>query len=454
MEGVARLLGVAARLQDTLSLVDCLPRHPVEPSVIAIDCTPHELTALAVLRAPIGISSSRVACERIPRLARPGHRLTVPLVVRDSVPESALAVSFLGQHVDAVARCGDSPVRLPVELSAHVGLDGASGVLVAIAVPRSAEVGSVVFVDIIRIAGEPIILRPPNLWPLRIPVSRCVDAPLVLVGAASDESHGIATPAINSDGELYAPVYSRPAVLAFAADGRPLPPIELPSLKLASSVRVVAFCEAKGIILLSGANVDGTPNLVAIDASSRSLQWSAPTDGVCFGVALLPSQDVVVAGDRQKNALRIFRLADGTRTSSLKVQEPSFLAALETEDIVYVSASSARGTYSILSFRYADSCLVSEGEVVGAGRADNYRPIAVIPAIRHAPAYLVVSTRDTPELCILALPGGSLVHTHTCEGMRIHGLAADPSGAAVAVCDTASGAVHVLPFPLPGMPSE
>jgi hypothetical protein len=53
---------------------------------------------------------------------------------------------------------------------------------------------------------------------------------------------------------------------------------------------------------------------------------------------------------------------------------------------------------------------------------------------------------------VLSLPDRRLVHTHTLEGMVVTGLAADPSGTALAVCDAASKAIHVLPWPLPGMP--
>jgi hypothetical protein len=42
---------------------------------------------------------------------------------------------------------------------------------------------------------------------------------------------------------------------------------------------------------------------------------------------------------------------------------------------------------------------------------------------------------------------------HTLVGMQVMGLAADPSGTALAVCDGVSKAVHVLPWPLPGMPA-
>jgi hypothetical protein len=63
-----------------------------------------------------------------------------------------------------------------------------------------------------------------------------------------------------------------------------------------------------------------------------------------------------------------------------------------------------------------------------------------------------VGTFREPTLLVLSLPDRRLVYTHTLEGMEVSGLAADPSGTALAVCDTASKAIHVLPWPLPGMP--
>jgi hypothetical protein len=43
-------------------------------------------------------------------------------------------------------------------------------------------------------------------------------------------------------------------------------------------------------------------------------------------------------------------------------------------------------------------------------------------------------------------------HEFDCSQRLVVGVAADPSGTALAVCDRASEAVHVLPWPLPGMP--
>ncbi len=82
------------------------------------------------------------------------------------------------------------------------------------------------------------------------------------------------------------------------------------------------------------------------------------------------------------------------------------------------------------------------------------RPLAMMPpASGLRTFYLIVGVCYSSTLHILSLPDRRLVHTHTLEGMVVRGLAADPSGTALAVCDYASKAVHVLPWPLPDMPA-
>jgi hypothetical protein len=107
----------------------------------------------------------------------------------------------------------------------------------------------------------------------------------------------------------------------------------------------------------------------------------------------------------------------------------------------------------VSAFRWDGVALVSEGVVEAAGTADNDRPLAVmLPTPGRHISYLVVGTASTPTLRVLPLSDRSLVHMHTLEGIKVVGLAADPSGTALAVCDIVSEAVHVLPWPLPGMP--
>ncbi len=91
---------------------------------------------------------------------------------------------------------------------------------------------------------------------------------------------------------------------------------------------------------------------------------------------------------------------------------------------------------------------------MAAGVAPRSHVLAVMPpAPGLRTSYLIVGTAGSPDLQLISLPDRRLVHTHTLEGMKVTGLAADPSGTALAVCDGLSKAVHVLPWPLPGMPA-
>jgi hypothetical protein len=107
----------------------------------------------------------------------------------------------------------------------------------------------------------------------------------------------------------------------------------------------------------------------------------------------------------------------------------------------------------VTAFRWNVSMLSSEGVVEAAGTTANERPLAVMPpAPGQRTSYLIIGTLGSSKLRMLSLSDRHLVHTHTLEGLEVVGLAADPSGTALAVCDYKSKAVHVLPWPLPGMP--
>ena len=109
--------------------------------------------------------------------------------------------------------------------------------------------------------------------------------------------------------------------------------------------------------------------------------------------------------------------------------------------------------FILIAFRWNGVTFANEGQVEAAGATNAYRPLAVMPpAPGLHTSYLVMGTCFTPTLIVLSLPDRRLFHMHTLDGIKVMGLAADPSGTALAVCDSASEAVHVLPWPLPGMP--
>jgi hypothetical protein len=190
--------------------------------------------------------------------------------------------------------------------------------------------------------------------------------------------------------------------------------------------------------------------LVAVDAASRAVRWSAALGGSCWGIAVLSAQGVVVVSDPNHDELHVHRLSDGVRVASAEAKEATYVAADPASGTVYASTG-AFYSYAVSAFRWDGVALVAEGVVEAARTADIRRPLAVMPPTpgRHS-FYLVVGTYGAPPLLVLSLPDRRLVHTHTLEGMEVTGLAADPSGTALAVCDAASKAVHVLPWPLPG----
>jgi hypothetical protein len=268
-------------------------------------------------------------------------------------------------------------------------------------------------------------------------------APLRLEGA----SGVLCTPVISGNGTLYAPREGCPDVVVFSADGTPLSPLPVASLELSELTSDAAFDEATSTLLLADSNKE-VSKLVAFDIVSRAVRWSTGLGGNCFGIAVLPAQGLVVASVYSVNELRVHHLSDGALVCTAPADRPSFIAADATTVALYVSSA-----YKVFSFRWNGGTLVSKGVVEAAGDTGNWRLLAVMPSApgQHT-SYLVVGTCYSPTLLVLSLPDRRLVHTHTLEGMKVAGLAADPSGTALAVCDYTSKAIHVLPWPLPGMP--
>ena len=143
--------------------------------------------------------------------------------------------------------------------------------------------------------------------------------------------------------------------------------------------------------------------------------------------------------------------------ASITKSSPTYVAADTASATVYVSTrdpdSEEDDVFSVSAFRWDGAALVAEGVVEAAGGSGMSRPLAVVPpAPGQCTSYLVVGILGFANLRVLSLPDRRLVHTLKLEGMQVAGLAADPSGTALAVCEFTSKAIHVLPWPLPGMP--
>ena len=213
-----------------------------------------------------------------------------------------------------------------------------------------------------------------------------------------------------------------------------------------SAAFVHDFVEATGTLLLTDANLAAC-KLVAVDAASRAVRWSAALESRCYGIAVLPAEGMVIASECGSGKLCAHRLSDGTRVASVHVCDPSYVAADPATATVYVSTER-----TVSAFRLIGTALVFEEVVEAAGVTRFDPPLAVVPpAPGQRTSYLVVGTFYSPTLRVFSLPDRRLVHVHELKAIAVAGLAADPSGTALAVCDYISSSIHVLPWPLPGM---
>jgi hypothetical protein len=445
---------LTARLKDISALLATLPHGPVEPSLLRLELDEGALLSsirtTGTLLAPRGVYAADVVVRGLPTHVRPGRPLRFELALCDDYPcrapaelEAAAASLAFHARVAVSLETGAESQLLQATVSPCV----ATGVVsMSVAIPESAGRGAEVVVSSVTVAGQ----LPTGGWSRRdrLPVIGGMHAPLLLTGAAN--AFG-SSPVITLDSVMYAPVVPSATVLVFDADGTPLSPMLLATIGLSSSTRAAAFMETTCSLLL--ADADGASSkFVAVDAASWAVRWSATLGGSCYGIAVMPAQGVAVVSDFYHDKLRVHRLSDGVRVASTRAKGASYVAADPASGTVFTNTG-VYPPYGVSAFCWDGAALVAEGVVEAAGTADHWRPLAVMPPTpgRHT-SYLVVGTSTEPTLRVLSLSGLRLVHTHTLEGMRVTGLAADPSGIALAVCDAASKAIHVLPWPLPGMP--
>jgi DNA-binding beta-propeller fold protein YncE len=461
----------ASQLEAVLRLAP--PAGPVEPTMLVYS---------AVAPGAAAASGGRPGRILAPRAVKPAFvKAALPVVVR---PGKAVAVDVIlpadayPTHEDADLAAGLSALlfHLCIEVSiVSSGGGGAGGVplrasaAAAAAVvasdrcvrvtfdvpPDAATRGDAIAVTKLTVSGRTVPaagIPPPAPFltaggmaaPLRLPLAGTVNA----------------TPAISGAGELFAPAYDSPAVSVFSPEGAPLPPVDVAECGLSRFTRAAAVCDATGTLVLSDFNGDAGSRVAAVDLRNRTPRWTTEPGAApqCCDVAVLSAAGVVIAGSKAKGELLAFSLRDGKRVlpsaaAAVAVASPRFLAADQASGSVYVSTRDT--AVSAWVWNAAAQRLQSGGLVEGAGEVGSARPLAVVPpAPGKRTSYLVVGTVDTGSLIVLSLPDRHVVHRAELDGgCRVTGLAGDPTGTALAVCDGASQTIRVLPWPLPGMPT-
>ena len=445
------------RLKSMESELQRLPTAVVEPPFVGLLAdTPALLSSIAGfgrVLAPLAITASDLSFVGVPKRMLPGNTLCLRLSLgarheAQSAEELVVSLDRLAEAACVKAML-EGPDVEPQPLQTSFAPDIAQCcVIVSIDVHSTASSDASVNVIAVSVAGQPV----PGV-PICVPVRIGITAPLVLQYTTSSGYY--TTPCIFPDGRIYCPPGNGLEVLVFDADGSPLPGLPVTGLGLSEHTAWSAYSPGEVPSLLLGVFM-GASRLVAVDPATRAVRWASAEGSIdgCYGIAMLPSLGIAVVNTC---GLSAHRISDGVRVGSLAAPRLDFfMVADDSAGAVYGTVACTRG-YDVHAWSVtADGAgirITSNAPVTAAGTGTYSRPLAVVPpAPGKRVSHLVVGTGKSSELLVLSLPGLALVHTHSLEGMEVGGLAADPWGGALAVCDDKSKSCHVLAWPLPGMP--
>jgi hypothetical protein len=449
-------LKFTASLDDIDALLATLPHAPVELSLLRLDFDESALlstirTAGAII-APRGVHAADVVVRGLPMTVRSGRPLRFELALSDDYPcrapaelEAAAASLAFRVHVSMSLDTTGSADKVTLRATPVGVADGGGIVVVSVEVPALCRRDASVAIDSVTLAGQAVTGG--FALPVRFRLASGMHAPLALKGAAIPS---FCTPVISSEGTLYVPRGSPPGVLAFSADGASLPPLPLVDVGLLGNSVSVAYVDESDTLLLGGVN-GSSSTLVAVDAASKLVRWVAKLANSCFSIAVLPASGIVISSNPVTSELHVHRLSDGIHVARATAYDAMFVATDRTSKTVFVSTGN-RPSCRVSAFRWNGVALSAQGALEDVQKAVDHRPLAVMPPDPgRRSSYLVVATLGRPTLLVLSLPDRRLIHTHTLESIQVSGLAADPSGAALTVCDSASECVRVLLWPLPGM---
>ena len=343
----------------------------------------------------------------------------------------------------------DGSVAVPVRYAVAPSEPGVVNALIAI--PDTAKDGACVLIRAMTLAGAPFATA---VLPVHVRVSRGIHVPMIVQHAAGDCS---ATPAISRTGMLVAPdCNTKESVAVFDADGAPLAPLHPGKLGFTTAVRTAAFAcppgSASEVLYLCDSH-----SLLALDFERRSVLWKvdgAAGDDLDMGLATLPTQGVVIVANYAGDSLHAHRLSDGLRISTITTVGPSVshIAADASSSLIFVSA---RG--SVSAYAWDPSGFVKCDRFAAGGLSGHFITVAVIPSTdgpgTRRPACLVACAYGMSDLYVYELPSCRFALKHTLEGMRVMSLTAETRGLALAIGDSATRSIHVLPWPLPTFPS-
>jgi hypothetical protein len=432
-----------------------LPRGPVEivsisflsltalpetAGIILAPSTPH-VTNVDFVRLPRHIQRSRPILEfhvAVAEVERCSSMHALP-VCQDLI--SASLASHLEIDVELVVPALSVWNHPAVEVSPDVSAFGAT---VSISLPPDLPVGSEVRFRRVTVAGESMSA---SALPAPVTTVAGVQAPMTL--KTPSFGYNGESPSVSSSGLVVVPQYNCPAnggLLLFDCSRHVDSPEPLSVLTQHRHSIAAAVCDVSDTLLVAN-NVSRM--IYALSVSSLLPRWEV--ECAAYGVAVLSAFGVVVAGDSYKAALRCFALRDGALLSSAAVEGPTAVvsAGPQLPTVLFVTHE----VRFVKQFAWNGVALEPGPAVDAPCVTFNFRLLAVMPpAPGKRRSHLIVGTWGESDVIVMSLPDCIHVHTQLLSNCHVRGIAADPSGTALAVCDGASGETRLMAWPIEGMP--
>lgn len=438
-------------LQQLERALETLPIDCVETTCVDVTCDDNNdnnqrdrSLAGDVIVAPHVIAADQVFVRKLPRRARPGTTFRFELVFNDTSASTRKLVASLALHtdVDVVLHSTHFTV-IPLvatftPLLVSLDVDVVFGVSVCIAIPELEQSDASMHrlrINRIAIAGESL----QKTFPVSFDVIPGMWAPQTLQ-LELDEDIDCMTPVIDSDATLYVPMWNSSIVAVFDGDGVALPPLVLSDFGLYRTATIAALDNSSHTLLLGDNH-----HLVAIDTLSRTMIWKKQF--YVFGITVL--QGIVLVNARE--CIFALRPRDGAILSLTHQLGRVRLTSDAATATVYLCSTG--GFISTAKWNSGENTLVF-GVTPAFPRYDAavsgsffYCTTTIVPSRGRSPSYFVQIVNNS-TLHVSLLPDCRLVCVHSRPSMVMRGIAADPSGTALAVYDALSATVHVLPWPL------
>ena len=457
----AQFTTLSSRMDGMEAQLHALPTTVMEPPLVGLSADTAALlpsiTCFGRVLAPLPIMGSDLILEAIPSSVQPGDTLRLHLCV--GARHASQSVEELNT---SLGRLADTSVMV-VTLESH-GAEGRPLVMTAghnsgrhclyleLGVPVVDE-GFYVHVWSMSVAGQ-LVSGPP----FRILIVSGIVAPLVLKCGKIWLNSTLTS--ISPTGSLFSFTNWDSEVMRFSGSGTPLPGLLVSTFGISNRLSCMAYVHSSAPVLLLADRF----KLVAADLDTYSVRWSSvhqEKNHLPQRIAVFPAEGLFVWGGYGKSMF-VHRLSDGSQVGTVMLPG---LVACSTHDpaarVLYGETPVVEdsNSYTVGAWSYevtkAGLLINSDRSVVITERSAIGFSVAVMPPTpgrRHS--YLVVVRSDNAsKVLVLSLPSHTLIHTHALEGMDVSGLAADPHGRALAVCDKTSDATHVLAWPLPGMPT-